>query len=147
MGIEENKQLVRRFVDEIFAHGRLAAVDELAADGFVAHSWPSVTGDGRQDLKSAIDRVSKGLADISFQIEDIFGEGDLVAVRLTASATHVGDFMGMPGSGRTYSIGEIHIFRVRDGKVVEHWHQFDQLAMMRQLGVLPARPTGPGATD
>jgi predicted ester cyclase len=60
-----------------------------------------------------------------------------VVVRLTASATHTGEFMGMPPSGRRYTIGEIHIFRVRDGLIVEHWHQFDQLGMMRQLGATP----------
>ena len=136
MSVEENRRIVRRFVDEVFAQGRPEAVDELVAEGFTAHTWPSVTGDGRQDLKLAIDRVSKGLPDVSFRIEDIFGEDDRVAVRLTAGARHVGDFMGMPGSGRSYTIEEIHIFRVRDGRVVEHWHQFDQLGLMRQLGAL-----------
>jgi predicted ester cyclase len=51
--------------------------------------------------------------------------------------------MGMPPSGKRYSIGEIHIFRLRDGKVAEHWHQLDQMAMMRQLGAMP----GGGATE
>ena len=46
--------------------------------------------------------------------------------------------MGMPPSGRRYEIEEIHLFRVRDGQVVEHWHQFDQMGMMRQLGAGPA---------
>lgn len=64
----------------------------------------------------------------------MIAEDDRVAVRLTASARQVGEFMGIPPSGRTYTIGEIHIFRIRDGKVVEHWHQFDLPGMMRQLG-------------
>ncbi len=136
MGIEENKALVRRFVDGIFVRGDPVAVDELVAPDFVAHTWPS-TGDPRGDLKRAIERVGAALADGSFVIEDMIAEGDRVAVRLTASATQVGPFMGMPASGRRYSIGEIHVFRVRDGFVVEHWHQFDQLGMMRQLGALP----------
>jgi predicted ester cyclase len=72
----------------------------------------------------------------------MIGEGDRVAVRLTASATQVGEFMGMPGNGKRYTIGEIHIFRVRDGQIVEHWHQFDQLGMMRQLGAMPGSRDG-----
>ena len=57
--------------------------------------------------------------------------------RLTSRARQVGPFMGLPPSGKSYEIGEIHIFRIREGKVVEHWHQADFLGMMRQLGALP----------
>ncbi len=60
-----------------------------------------------------------------------------MAVRFMAEATQVGEFMGLPPSGKTYRIGEIHIFRIRGGKVTEHWHQFDQLGLMRQLGAMP----------
>jgi predicted ester cyclase len=57
-----------------------------------------------------------------------------VAVRVTASARQVGEIPGVPSTGGSYTIGEIHIFRFRDGKVTEHWHQYDQLARMKQLG-------------
>ena len=73
-----------------------------------------------------------------FIVEDMVAEEDRVAVRVTAQATQVGSFMGVPPSGKSYSIGEIHIFRIRDGKVAEHWHQYDQAGMMRQLGLAPA---------
>jgi predicted ester cyclase len=72
-----------------------------------------------------------------FEIEDTIAQDDRVAVRLTASATQTGAFMKMPPSGKRYSIGEIHIFRIRDGQIVEHWHQHDQVGMMQQLGVMP----------
>ncbi|HEY3073107.1 MAG TPA: ester cyclase [Candidatus Limnocylindrales bacterium] len=140
MSVEDNKAVVRRFVDEVFVNGNAAAVDELVAEDFVGHTWP---GNGRDGLKQAMERVSKALADVEFSIDDMIGEGDRVAVRLTASATQVGEFMGMPAAGKRYEIGEIHIFRVRDGRIVEHWHQFDQLGMMRQLGAMPG-PTGGG---
>jgi steroid delta-isomerase-like uncharacterized protein len=136
MTTKQNKTLVRRFIEEIFVAGRVEAVDELVSEDFVAHTWGSA-GAGSDDLKRAIERVSKGLADAQFTIEDLIAEEDRVAVRLTATARQVGVFMGLPASGRTYSIGEIHIFRVRDGKVSDHWHQFDALGMMRQLGALP----------
>jgi len=136
--LERNKAVVRRFVDEIFVAGRKDAVDELVADGFVGHSWPS-NGDAKAALKAAIDRVGAGLSDPRFEIEDLVAEGDLVAARLTASATQTGEFMGLPPSGKRYTIEEIHLFRVRDGRVVEHWHQFDQLGLMRQLGAMPQR--------
>jgi steroid delta-isomerase-like uncharacterized protein len=131
MTTEENKALVRRFIKEIFEQGWLEAVDELCADDFIGHSWGNADKEG---LKAAMARVGQGLTDAKFNIEDVIAEGDLVAVRLTASARHVGDFMGMAASGRSYEIGEIHIFRVRDGKVSEHWHQFDTAGLMKQLG-------------
>ena len=132
--IELNKAIVRRFVAEIFEAGRPATVDELVAEDFVSHSWPS-TGDPRGALKRAIERVGAGLADPAFTIEDLVAEADRVAARLKASATHVGEFMGMPATNRRYAIEEIHIFRIRGGQVVEHWHQFDRLDLMRQLGL------------
>jgi steroid delta-isomerase-like uncharacterized protein len=133
---EANKALVRRFIDEIFGQGRTESVDELLADDFEAHTW-GANANGKVGLKDAIERVSKGLADARMTIEDMIAEGDRVAVRLTSEARQVGEFMGLPPSGKTYRIGEIHIFRIADGKLAEHWHQADFLGMMRQLGAMP----------
>jgi steroid delta-isomerase-like uncharacterized protein len=134
MTIEDNKALVRRFIDEVFVGGSFAAVDEILADDFEPHTWP-FSGDGKADLKAAIERVGKGLTDPAWTIEDMIAEDDRVAVRVTAFARQTGPFMGLPPTDRSYSIGEIHIFRIRDGRIVEHWHQFDGLGMMRQLGI------------
>ncbi|MHB8459221.1 MAG: ester cyclase [Candidatus Limnocylindrales bacterium] len=136
MSIEENKALVRRFIDEVFVAGSFAAVDELVAEDFMPHTWGSM-GSGRQALKDAITRVSTGLTDTSMTIEDMIAEDDRVAVRLTSRAVQIGAFMGLPPSGKAYSIGEIHIFRLRDGRISEHWHEADFLGMLRQLGALP----------
>lgn len=144
MSNDDNKAIVRRFIDEIFVQARRATVDELLDDDFVAHTWPS-TGHPKDDLKGAIDRTSTALADPVFAIDDMIAEGDRVAVRLTAAATQVGALMGMEPSGKRYEISEIHIFRLRDGKVTEHWHQFDQMGMMKQLGVMPGQPAAAGA--
>ena len=133
MSVDDNKAMVRRFVEEIFVRGNAAAVDELVAEDFVPHTWP-YTGDGRADLKAAIERVHAGLADVAFRINDLVAEEDRVVARLTSAARQVGDFMGMPPSGRSYEIEEIHIFRLRDGQVVEHWHQMDAMGLMQQLG-------------
>ena len=133
---EANQALVRRFIKEIFEEGQVEALDELVAPDFVRHTGPSGDSD-RDELMAAMERVSKGLADVDFAIEDMIAEGDRVAVRVTSSARQVGEFMGIPPSGRSYTIGEIHIFRIRDGKIAEHWHQADFLGMMRQLGSLP----------
>ena len=86
-------------------------------------------------------RAGAGVSAPVFRVEDVIAEGDRVAVRLTTSAVHSGTFMGVPASGRRYSISEIHIFRIRDGRVAEHWHEFDRTALLRQLR---AEGSGPG---
>lgn len=138
MSIETNKAVVRRFIDEVFVAGRSDAIDELVAPDFVPHSWPG-TGPGPADLKRAMTRVFAGLSDVSMAIEDMIAEGDRVAVRLTAHAVHTGEFMGMPASGKAYTIPEIHIFRVSDSRIAEHWGQADLLGMLRQLGAMPGQ--------
>jgi len=140
VSIDQNKQVARDFIDRVFVHGDAAAIDELAADDFRAHTFgPQPVG--RDALKAALPRVAAGITDPEFRIEDVIAEGDRVAVRLTSSATHTGTFMGVPASGNRYSIQEIHIFGIRDGKVVEHWHEFDKAALLAQL-----RPTEQAAT-
>ena len=143
MSLEANKAIVRRFIEEVFNAGDAAAVDELVDPGFTPHSWGDMPA-GPDALKQAMKRVFAGLSDNRMKIEDTIAEGDRVAVRLTSRALHTGDFMGMPASGKAYTIGEIHIFRVRDGRIVEHWREADMLGMLQQLGVIPN--SGRGAT-
>ena len=137
MTLEENKQLARRFVEEVMVNGDAAAVDELVSDEFQPHSWGSMPP-GREALKAAQERVRQGLTNNSMEVHDVIGEGDRVAVRLTSRGRHTGDFMGMPASGKEYAISEIHIVRIRDGQVVEHWRDADMLGMLRQIGALPS---------
>jgi steroid delta-isomerase-like uncharacterized protein len=136
MSIEDNKAIVRRFIDEAFVKGRAGSLDELASESFTPRTWPSVEP-GIESLKQTASRMAAGLTDVRFEVEDVIAEGDRVAVRLTAHAVHRGDFMGVPAAGKGYTIPEIHIFRLADGKIAEHWHVADMLGMMRQLGATP----------
>ena len=133
MGTQENKVLVRRFIDEVFIKGNPDAVDKLVTTDFTPHSWGKMPS-GIEPLKQAIRRVHAGLTDASFKIEDMIAEEDRIAVRVTAHGTHTGEFMGMPATGKAYTISETHIFHVRDGKIAEHWRDADMLGMMQQLG-------------
>ena len=130
--LEANKRVALRFIDEVFVHGDPDAVDELATQDFTPHTFGPLAA-GREPIKQAMARVAAGLRDPEFRIDDVIAEGDRVVVRLTSSATHSGTFMGLPPSGNRYSISEIHIFRIRDGQVSEHWHEFDKLALIEQL--------------
>ena len=130
--IEANKRVALGFIDRVFVHGDPNAIDELTTGTFTAYTFgPQPVG--RDFLRQALPRVAAGISDAEFRIEDVIAEGDKVAVRLTTSATHTGEFLGMPASGNRYSIQEIHIFGIRDGKVAEHWHEFDRAALLAQL--------------
>ena len=135
--LEANKNLVRRFIDEVFVAGRPEAIGALVAPEFVSHTF-GITEEGQAQLKVAAERVHAGLEKVEFLVEDLVAEGDRVAVRLLSSATPTGEFMGIPdAAGKRYSIGEMHFFRIADGRVAEHWHQHDALGLMKQLGAKP----------
>lgn len=136
MSTDENKAIVRRFIDEAFVRGNPDPLDDLVSEDFTPRTWPSVEP-GVESLKQTVTRMASGLSDVRFDVEDIIAEGDRVAVRLTAHAVHKGDFMGVLAAGKGYEISEIHIFRLADGKIAEHWHVADMLGMMRQLGAMP----------
>jgi predicted ester cyclase len=139
MSTQDNKALVRRFITEVFEQGRPEAVDALATSDFVSHGLP---GTGPNVMKQAIERVGKGLSNAKFEVHEVVAEGDLVAVRLMSTATQSGEFMGMPATGRTYTIEELHLFRVANERVAEHWHEMDSMGMMQQLGAAPGARQG-----
>lgn len=73
-------------------------------------------------------------------MHQLIEEDDIVVERFTASGTHTGaDLMGVPASGRTITLEGVNIFRIRDGKIVERWGRLDELGVLRQLGLVPAR--------
>jgi steroid delta-isomerase-like uncharacterized protein len=132
MSTDLNKRLVQRFVNEVLAAGRVEAIDELVAADFVSHTW-AMTDAGRDKLTETTPQMHARLTDVEMTVDDLVAEGDQVVARLTSTAKPTGDFMGVPAAGKRYTIGEIHWFRVRDGRLVEHWHQIDGLGLMRQL--------------
>ena len=124
--------LVRRFIEEVLQDLNADAVDELVADTFVSHTW-NFKGDAKEGMRKATQMMGAALSDIDFKVEDLIAEGGHVVARVTSSATQTGEFHKLPPTGKRYSIGEIHIFRVSDGKIAEHWHQYDGLGLMNQL--------------
>jgi predicted ester cyclase len=134
---EDNKALVRRFVDEVQSGGNIDLIDEICSPGFVNHSAPPGVPADREGIKIVTAMFRGAFPDSYFTVEDMVAEGDKVATRKTFHGTHEGEFMGMPPSGRAVSMGLIDIVRIYDGRVVEHWAMGDSLGLMQQLGVIP----------
>jgi len=135
MNVETNKHTVRRLYDLLNA-GNVEEIQDMVTDGYDEHDPLPGQGAGRDGVLDRYSMLIDALAP-QFTIEDVIAEGDRVVVRWTNSGTHVGEFAGIPPTGRAFSIAGIDIYRVVEGRLAEHWHVVDQLAMLGQLGVLP----------
>jgi steroid delta-isomerase-like uncharacterized protein len=136
MSPEENKAVVRRFVDEAQSRGRVDAVDEYLSDSFVDHSpLPGLSPD-RDGVKQLFAMFHSAFSDFRTVVHDQIAEGDRVVTRKTFRGTHEGEFLGIPATGREVSIEVIDILRLEGDKITEHWCVVDQLGLMRQLGAI-----------
>jgi predicted SnoaL-like aldol condensation-catalyzing enzyme len=136
MTVDDNKNLVRRFAREVFDDGHIDAADQYLAPDFINH----VTGQtGSAPYKETIRFVRTFLN--APNVEDhILAEGDMVALFLTVSGVHTQPtvFGGTPypATGKSFSTRHVHLFRVRDGVLVEHWAIRDDLSMLLDLGIV-----------
>jgi steroid delta-isomerase-like uncharacterized protein len=137
MSSDENKELVRRFYEEVVNAGRLELVDRFVAREFVDHDgFPGITPD-REGVREFFETVRAAFPDLRFAVEDMIAEGDKVAARVTVRGTHRHEFLGIPPTGKEISTSVVDIIRFRDGLAVERWGITDMLAMMEQLGGAP----------
>jgi steroid delta-isomerase-like uncharacterized protein len=142
MSLEENKALVRRFYESA-ATGTLD--DELIAEDFLYHG-PPMLGEvrGRDGFKQIMSVFRGAFPNFETTVEDVIAEEDRVAVRHTHHVTQSGEFAGIPATGKEATVSGIELLRVRDGQIVEFWHMDDFLALLQQLGAIPAAAQ-PGA--
>lgn len=134
----EAKAVVQRYYDEVLNAGKIDVLDEIAAEDYIENDPFPGQGNGRADLKARAALLLAAFSPLSFSLEDVIAEGDRVAVRWRSSGTHSGEFLGIPPTGRDYTINGIDIVRVADGRLAEHWHVVDQFSQMQQLGLLPS---------
>jgi steroid delta-isomerase-like uncharacterized protein len=130
--------VVVRYYDEIWNQGRLDVCDELIAPDYVNHSAPLPDlPEGPEGLKQTVAAVRHAFPDVHYTIEDMVLGEDKAALRVTMRGTHRGEFLGVAPTGRTIEVQELQIEHLRDGQIVAHWHQIDDLGLQRQLGLLP----------
>ena len=143
MSTEQNEALVRRMVEELFNRGNVSLADEFLAPDFIEREeLPPGTPSGREGVIQMTAMLRSAFPDFKATIDDIIAQGDKVVIRQTWTGTHKGEFMGVPPTGRSVSIGVIDIIRVAGGKFAEHWGQMDSMGLMQQLGAIPAPGQG-----
>lgn len=132
---KENKQVVRRFVDEVVNKSKYDRIDEFVAEGMIDHT-PFGDTRGRDALRETTERLRAAFPDFAVTPDDVVAEGDTVAVRMTQRGTHEGEFMGFEPTNRSFEIDATAFVRVEDGRIVERRVQPDVLGLLRQLGVV-----------
>ncbi len=137
MSVEENKEIVRRVIEEATNRKNFAVFDELISPSFVDHEAGPGPG-GSESEKKLLSTVAEAFPDWRWDVEDMMAEGDKVITRYVARGTHRGEFMGAPPTGKEVIVTGINIVRLEGGKIVESWGNSDQLGMLRQIGVIPA---------
>ena len=136
---EENKAVVRRWVEEVQSAHRFEVMEEIFATDIVNHDHAGglPSPQGIEGIREFFKGMFAGFPDFRAVIEDQIAEGDKVVTRKVVSGTHQGEFMGIPPTGNRFEVPVIDIFRVVDGKCTDHWSVVDQMGMMGQLGLLP----------
>lgn len=134
MSAEENKAIEHRIVDEVLNKGNLAVTDEVVAPNYVFH-FPWMEVKGPEGCRQFATMMRIDFPDLHVTIDDIIGEGDMVAVRATVRGTHRGEFVGIAPTGKKVEIKEAVFIQFADGKTVEAWLYVDNLSVFQQLGV------------
>ena len=138
MTTDDNKRLVRRYIDEVINTGRVDGIDEFISPDYVEVHHNATHQIGIEGAKQHVLGVRETYPDLTVTVELQIAEGDWVAGRFVAEATHTGEFMGVRPTGNKITLSGINIMRVADGKIVEHWVNYDALGLMQQIGAVPS---------
>jgi steroid delta-isomerase-like uncharacterized protein len=128
-----NKEIVRRFSDELWGQGNLAAGDQLLAVDLIEHNPLPGQASGREGHKQVVALFRSAFPDLHVVTEDLVEEGDRVVLRWKAEGTHRGDLMGLAPTGKRVTLTGIEILRINGGQIVERWAEDNGQAALAQL--------------
>jgi predicted ester cyclase len=135
--MSQPETVARRLIEDGFNAGNLEVADELTAPDAVEHQdFGPDHAPGPEGVRSVIASLRRAFPDFHLAIEELSVDGDLVWLRLRATGTQDGPFMGHPPTGRSMGIDVFDAIRVRDGQIVEHWGVPDRLGALIQLGLV-----------
>jgi steroid delta-isomerase-like uncharacterized protein len=135
MSVEANKELIRRFYDQVWNKGNVEFAYQVFADDYVRHDLrPGTPPNGPAGQAEVARDFRAAFPDVSMKLDLIFGEGDLVVARWTSRGTNTGQWGNVPPTGKFAEYSGVNIFRIVNGKVVEIWNHRDDLGFMQQLG-------------
>jgi steroid delta-isomerase-like uncharacterized protein len=137
---DQNETLLHRWFEEVWNKGRADAIDEMFASEGIAHGLTDQDGNelrGPEGFKPFFESFRNAFPDMQVVIEDTVVEGDKIAARCTVRGTHKGEGIGFAATHKPVEFTGMTIVRVKDGKIVEAWNNFDFSAMFQQVGQHP----------
>ena len=137
MSAEQNKSIVRRWVEEGWNKRNTALIDELFTPNFYQHETGPETVNSSETLKPFVTGYLSAFPDLQFTIDDLIAEGDKVVWRFTASGHQNGPLMGAPASGKAISVTGTITFRLENSRMAEAWLNLDVLGLLQQVGIIP----------
>jgi steroid delta-isomerase-like uncharacterized protein len=143
MSVQDNKTVVGRYYEEVFNQRKTGLIGRLAVEDYIEHDPFPGQGNGRADLQARVQTILAAFAPLRFRVEHLVAEDDQVVAHWSQSGTHTGAFLGIPPTGRQYTISGIDIHKLRDGRMAEHWHMVDLYGLLQQLGAIPAPDATP----
>ena len=136
MSTETNKAIVRRLHEEVWTKRRLELLEEFIAEDFGEYDEQPVPGHKSRDiLRASIGSALEALPDFQITLHDVIAEGNKVAIRYTSTATHQGELLGIPATGKHLEMSGATIFHLDKDKITQFWGFNDNLGLMQQLGV------------
>lgn len=136
----DGKTVIHSFIAHVNAHDFVGAAGLLTED-CVHHTVGLGHGRrvGREAWHSLMESLWAAFPDRCVRMHEVIAEAERVALRLTWTGTHLGEFAGRAATGRTVEVNGICVFSVRDGRIVEQWMEHDMLSLYQQLGMAPGR--------
>ncbi len=135
----ENKQLIKQWFEDVWNQGRAESIDEMLADDCVVHGLTDAQGKavrGPAEFRGFHTQFREAFPDITVTVEDTIAEGDLVVARCSVRGQHAGHSLGIAATQSPVEFTGIAIVRVKDGKLVEAWNNFDFMTMYKQVGMI-----------
>jgi steroid delta-isomerase-like uncharacterized protein len=136
------RDIIHRWFEEVWNHGREATIDELFAQDGIAYGLgeQGAAVRGPDQFKPFWRNLRSAIPDIHIRIEDTVADGDTVVVRVLLEGTHTGEGLGVRPSGNRVAVTGIVIVRVSGGQIVAGWNSWDQLGLLQQTGAIQAPP-------
>lgn len=139
--VQENKEFVRTWNEEVFEKQNLDVIDDLVAEEFVGYD-PALPEPmrGPDGVRGVVEMVLSAFPNSQVELEEVVGEGDRVAVRNSITAPHKGEHLGIEPTGEEIEVTVVAFQRIDDGQFVEEYQLVDRLRMLQQLGVVDPPP-------
>ena len=131
-----NEELVRKACQVIWTDGDVSRIGEFYAENFQANYPMTDWGKGLEGAKNLALEIRAGFPDYRERIDELIDEGDRIVVRLTILGTHLGDYGGLPATGKSVEFTDVTICRIENGRIVEQSGLSDLLTLFVQLGLI-----------